>query len=205
MPGCGTCVPCGSRRRTASRSRQDNAFASTTSTRPSLGWPRGATSQSPRNWAFITAITGPCHHPPRDHDDLTTTCAQATVAPRSVVTSSRSIGSSRTVVAWFGRWGPQCAGEIAAGHHHRSRRVVVQQSHDLGVARGDMHVSRRSDRTAPLLAGSDRHDATPTSAGAELSATTPRKAGLGRSRRGPPRARRRGRSAPAGAAGRSAV
>ena len=77
-------------------------------------------------------------------------------------------------VAGCGRCRPEGAGEIAARHHHR-RRFVLQQSHDIGIGRGDMHVSRRSHGAAPLAATPDRH-APPTSAGAELSATTPRNA-----------------------------
>ncbi len=51
--------------------------ASNTSTRPSLGCPRGATSKDPRNSAFITTRTGPRHQLPRHHGERATTWAHA--------------------------------------------------------------------------------------------------------------------------------
>ena len=97
---------CASRRRAAHRSRIDiDASTSKTSTRPSFGCPRGATSQSPMNSTFITAITGratsaPAPRRSRDHVGACHQRFGRTVEADPI----RSIGSSLTVVRW--PWAP---------------------------------------------------------------------------------------------------
>ena len=95
--GAGGC-PSGRRRRACHRSGSGiDGETSTTSSRPSSGWARGATSQAPRCWAFITATTRPLHHDRRATRWATNQCwrPSSSTEPRSAGQPHRVVPSAR--------------------------------------------------------------------------------------------------------------
>ncbi len=138
------------------------ASTSTTSTRPSLGWPRGAMSQSPMNSAFITARIGPRHQCPRSHGERATTWAQAVYgAPSSRVTRTRSIGSSFMVSPArrrTTRWAhAERAGQIALHHRHWCAGGILQRLDERTVAVDRDEALGPGNLPCPRIAGLDGH------------------------------------------------
>ena len=98
MRGWGTWSPSRSRppglQPVAERHRRGDVDESSS---PSPGWARGATSQRPRNWAFMAATTRPRHHDRRATRWATNQCSRpsTSTAPRSTGTRSASRIASR--------------------------------------------------------------------------------------------------------------
>ena len=156
MSGCGTWAARTTRERAAPpvADRHRGAHA-TTSSRPSFGCDRGATSQVPRCWAFIAATSSPRHHEPCHRPRRPTRWAtnqrvwSPDLGPDDVDGHDRTSPASRDAspVPPTARTGRRRAG-ATGGNGRSAASALGDELAELGVGR-DVTMPSGADPTAP--------------------------------------------------------